>query len=334
MMRVTHNLRAPLSAMISILDTVRGGYLGTLSDSQREYLRRLDRRARSMLTMINELMTLAESRGVKAARADQPVDLLALATRIRRTFENEAAEKQLLFRVTTPEELPSIQGDPNLVEQMLENLVSNAIKYTASGGRVEVTFARAQRTVRMEVSDTGIGIPKEEMPNLFKEFFRAENARSVETVGTGLGLAIVKEIVDKHGGRVLVESEPGLGTLFVVHLPLTRTRGQDPSGPVPDQESGTPPTSSPGKDATTIAWRVLAAEESVRQSFRTTRGPSATKRRSGLLSATFTFLRKRFARRMDKRVPLGSGGREVLGRERPEFPGREAYFYRTLSDEG
>jgi signal transduction histidine kinase len=248
MMRVTHNLRAPLSAMISILDTVRGGYLGELSDGQTEYLRRLDRRARSMLTMINELMTLAESRRMKAGRADQPVDLLSLAARIRRTFENEAVDKGLLFGVTAPESLPSIQGDPTLVEQMLENLVSNAIKYTASGGRVEVTFARAHRTVRVEVSDTGIGIPKEAMPNLFKEFFRAENARSVETVGTGLGLAIVKEIVDKLGGRVLVESEPGLGTLFVVHLPLGRDGGHDPAAPAPGRETGGPPA-SPGNDA-------------------------------------------------------------------------------------
>jgi len=222
LMRVTHNLRAPLSAMISILETVRGGYFGELNENQSEYLRRMDRRARSMLAMINELMTLAENRGAQVRSLDAAVDLAVLAGRAQRTFQDEAAEKGLEFKVEAPPDLPVIRGDPALLEQMLENLVSNAIKYTARGGRVGLKFIRSARTVRIEISDTGIGIPKTDMPNLFKEFFRSENARNVEAHGTGLGLAIVKEIVERHGGRVLAESEEGFGTIFVVHLPIAR----------------------------------------------------------------------------------------------------------------
>jgi signal transduction histidine kinase len=105
-----------------------------------------------------------------------------------------------------------------MVEQMLENLVSNAIKYTPEGGRIGMTFwPGVDEGVRIVLSDSGIGIPKDEMPRLFTEFFRASNVKNV--IGTGLGLTIVKEIVDQHGGQIQVESEEGLGTTFVIYLP-------------------------------------------------------------------------------------------------------------------
>jgi len=222
MMRVTHNLRAPLAAMISMLELIQGRYLGDLNDEQHEYLRRLDRRSRTMLSMINEMMTLAENRGDTGRVIREPVDPVMIGNRIRRTFEGEASAKGVNFKVVVPEALPPIQGDPGMIEQMLENLVSNAIKYTPSEGSVSVAFSRANHTLRIEVSDTGIGIPRADRSRLFDDFFRAENAKAVEADGTGLGLAIVKEIVDKHGGRIMVQSEEGFGTIFVVHMPLAR----------------------------------------------------------------------------------------------------------------
>ena len=118
-----------------------------------------------------------------------------------------------------------------MVEQILENLVSNAIKYTLADGTVSVKFSRAAGMVRVEISDSGIGISKADRSRLFTEFFRAENARNVEKTGTGLGLAIVKEFVDKLGGRILVESEEGMGTIFVVDLPsATHDKGGQHDG--------------------------------------------------------------------------------------------------------
>jgi signal transduction histidine kinase len=223
MMRVTHNLRAPVSAIASILEVVRSGYLGELNAEQDEYLRRVDRRARTMLQMIEELMMLATSSGLEQKKAYAPVDPAVLTRRIRRTFQDEAAQKGIAFSVTLSDGLPPVLGDFDMVEQMLENLVSNAIKYTSRGGKVKVIFSLANNDmIRIEVSDNGIGIPKADMPRLFNEFFRAENARAVEEHGTGLGLSIVKEIVDQHEGRILVESEEGFGTIFVVHLPVAR----------------------------------------------------------------------------------------------------------------
>jgi signal transduction histidine kinase len=232
MMRVAHNLRAPLSAIISILEVVRGGYQGELNAEQSEYLRRVDRRARTMLSIINELMTLATNRSDKQVIAREPIDLTVLTRRIRRTFQDVAVEKGLTFEVTLPDDMPNVWGDFEMIEQMLENLVSNAIKYTLPGGNVRVVFSRSSNgMVRVEISDNGIGIPKSEMPRLFTEFFRAGNAQAVEEHGTGLGLAIVKEIVGKHEGSIFVESEEGLGSIFVVHLQVAPEEASGDANP-------------------------------------------------------------------------------------------------------
>jgi signal transduction histidine kinase len=220
MMKVAHNLRAPLAGMLSILEVVRDGYLGPVNDQQSEYLRRLDRRARTMLALVNELMTLSRNRQRPERESAATTELAVLARRVQRTFQDKAAEKRIRFQVSLPSELPDVRGRLETVEQMLENLVSNAIKYTPAEGSVDVRFSRANGTVRIEVSDTGIGIPAQARPKLFTEFFRAENAKSVEDIGTGLGLAIVKEIAAQLGGRIFVESEEGAGTIFVVHLPI------------------------------------------------------------------------------------------------------------------
>ena len=221
MMRVAHNLRAPLAAIISMLEVVKGNYVGDLNEAQHEQIRRIDRRARTMITLINELMTLAENRNEKREMMHKPVDLKILAGRIKRTFEEEARRKGLMFRIDFPEDIQEIAGDPTMIEQLLENLVSNAIKYTDTGGKVGVEFSVGRENmVVIQISDNGIGIPKAAISSVFSEFFRAENARRMEEHGTGLGLAIVKEIIDRHGGRIQVESEEGLGTLFIVHLPI------------------------------------------------------------------------------------------------------------------
>ena len=219
MNRVAHNLRAPLAAMASMLEVIQDGYLGEMDERLRNYLNRLDRRVQGMLLMIHELMALAKSQGKQPQMEHKPVNLKTIASRIQQIFQEETAKKKLSFEVTVPEDLPEIKGDPEMIQQMFENLISNAIKYTPEGGRVGMTFwPGTNGTVRIVVSDNGIGIPKGEMSRLFTQFFRASNVQDV--IGTGLGLAIVKEIVDKHGGEIQAESEEGLGTTFVVYLPV------------------------------------------------------------------------------------------------------------------
>ena len=220
MLRVAHNLRAPLAAMLSILEVVRDGYLGDLNTEQQEYLRRVERRASNLTDLIDELLILAESQDGHRRLARAPVDLAVLARRIRRTFQDEAEQKDLRFEVTVVSRLPELIGDKAMIEQMLENLVSNAVKYTPAEGEVSLTIeANDANSLLFTVSDSGIGIPSEALPDLFVEFFRAENARTMEETGTGLGLAIVKEIVERHDGRIEVASEEGEGAHFMVTLP-------------------------------------------------------------------------------------------------------------------
>jgi signal transduction histidine kinase len=221
MTRVAHNLRAPLAAMISIMDVVLGKYLGELNAGQTEYLGRVDRRARAAISMINELMVLAKSRSGKKEASKTMVSLTNVADKIRKTFQNEAAKKEMDFTLSVPDNLPMIQGDPEMLEQLMENLVSNAIKYTRPKGEVTVRFeTSADGMVSIEVRDNGIGIPDEEKGKLFTEYFRGKNARATEEIGTGLGLPIIKEIVEQHGGKVRVESTEGQGTSFIVQLPI------------------------------------------------------------------------------------------------------------------
>jgi len=221
MMRVAHNLRAPLNANQSIIDMMQQGFLGDLSQEQQKYLLRIAERSKAMITTLNELMTLAETRNVKRKEAYVPVNLAGIVSQIRDTFTAQALKKGVEFSVNADENLPVIQGDSEMIVQMFENLVSNGIKYTLAGGKVNVKLSSApEGAVRIEVSDTGIGIPEEAKPRLFTEFFRAENARKIEEVGTGLGLAIVRDIVHQHQGRIAVDSEEGKGTRFTVHIPV------------------------------------------------------------------------------------------------------------------
>jgi two-component system phosphate regulon sensor histidine kinase PhoR len=221
MMKAAHNLKAPLSAISSMLSVLQGAFIGDLNDQQKEYLRRVDRRVRSMISMIGELLCLAQKRREKQRLILKMIDFNRLTERLSRTFTDEAARKDLNFEIVIPPNLPPIQGDPEMIEQMLENLVSNAIRYSSGGGKVTVELqANKNRSVRILVCDNGIGIPNNAMPHIFEEFYRADNAKAKEESGTGLGMCIIKEIVDQHGGTIHIESEENAGTVVAVKLPV------------------------------------------------------------------------------------------------------------------
>ncbi|MFU8768960.1 MAG: ATP-binding protein [Desulfotignum sp.] len=223
MMRAAHNLRAPLSAVLSMLELVREQHLGKLTPDQAEYLRRVDRRIHTMLDMINELMHLSTSRSRQAPPDQKPLDTAWLGGRLERTFQNDAAERDIDFTVTMENDLPPVSGNSEQIEQMLENLTSNAIKYTPGAGWVKVAFTGAPgHRIAITISDSGIGIPEKDQSRLFTEFFRADNAREKQELGTGLGLAIVKEIVDAHQGTIQIKSRENHGTTVLVTLPATQ----------------------------------------------------------------------------------------------------------------
>lgn len=221
MLQVAHNLRAPLSAALSMLDLVSEGYLGAVTDEQVENLSRIEDRLRSLHQTVGDLLTIARTRDWTREIPDVVVSLTDLARHTEETFEGEAERKNVRFSVVASTDLPHVDSGTDLLEQVMENLVSNAIKYTPEGGEVEVRFERhGPDEIRITVRDTGIGIPADEQGRLFDEFFRASNAKRLTASGTGLGLALVRQTVDRHAGRIHLSSAEDEGTSVVVEIPV------------------------------------------------------------------------------------------------------------------
>ncbi len=220
LLRVTHNMRSPVAAALSLLSVVREGILGDLSSRQGEFLQRIDLRLRNLNQTIGELLTLARGRERGEATPAQRLEPARLAAQLRELFAERAAAKALELSIAVADGSPAVEGREEAISQLLENLVSNAVKYTPPGGFVRVSFQPSPAgELRIEVRDSGIGIPAAEQVELFSEFFRASNARKLAEEGTGLGLALVKQAVERQGGRLHLASEEGVGTTVVVDLP-------------------------------------------------------------------------------------------------------------------
>jgi two-component system phosphate regulon sensor histidine kinase PhoR len=149
----------------------------------------------------------------------EEVDLKGLAENTVRIFDSQLKEKGLALFLEIEPDLPAISADPFKIEQLLINLLDNAIKYTDQG-EVRLSLRQDDRKVVIEVRDTGIGIPRGKLSRVFERFYVVDKSRSRKTGGTGLGLSIVKHIVLLHGGEISVESEPGKGSRFLVRLPI------------------------------------------------------------------------------------------------------------------
>jgi len=148
----------------------------------------------------------------------EDVNLKKLMENILRIFEQKIKEKNLKMEFSAEDDIPIIRGDSFKLEQMLMNIVDNAVKYTEKG-TISISLKKADGKVSLEVEDTGIGIPEEQQPRIFERFYVIDKSRSRRLGGTGLGLSIVKHIVLMHNGEVRVESTPGEGTKFTVFLP-------------------------------------------------------------------------------------------------------------------
>jgi len=217
MRKVAHELRGPLGTIQTALKVVLADIL---PPSAREMVGRAERRAGELAQVTQDLLALSRARDVAAEAALTEV---ALGELVRDVVEDQrpvATAAGLALELEAADLGRRHRADPNGIEQLVRNLVANAIRYTPSGGRITVRLAEVPAGIRIEVTDTGIGIPEEAMPRLFEEFFRADNAREVAPEGSGLGLAIVRAVAGQHGGYVTVDSAAGRGTTFAVELPL------------------------------------------------------------------------------------------------------------------
>lgn len=215
---VSHELRTPLTSIMGFAELLTDGESGGFTEEQSEYLEVIRRASERMLALVTDLLLLSrlETRSIPLDRTDVSVPELVRET----TGElSNAARSRGVLVTDACDDGPPVRGDHLRLRQVLDNLVSNATKFTPEGGSVAVRATHDDDGWHIAVTDTGIGIPAAEVPHLFDKFFRASNARDGNVPGTGLGLAISQAIVELHDGRLTVESVIGEGTTVTVHLP-------------------------------------------------------------------------------------------------------------------
>jgi PAS domain S-box-containing protein len=218
---VSHELRTPLTSILGYTELLGDDSVGGLSDEQRQFVGVVERNSQRLLHLVGDLLFVAQVEAGRLVLELGTVDLPALAADSIEAARPSAARQGVALTLAT-EPVPIFAGDPARLGQLLDNLVSNAVKFTPSGGRVEVRLRALEGEALLEVRDSGIGIPAREQGRLFERFFRSSNATEGAIQGTGLGLSIAKAIVVAHDGAISFESEEGAGTVFRVTLPVAR----------------------------------------------------------------------------------------------------------------
>jgi two-component system sensor histidine kinase VicK len=204
-----------------MLKTVRQGYLGPSQAEQEKLIARCEQRIKNLGQVIADLLDLGVKRSDLSKIEMHPVNIGDVLKPVVHLYQSQAAAKNLDFNCDIEQDLPNILAQEKLIDELLNNLISNAIKYTPSGGQVRIRVAREiSDRVLCEVADTGIGIPAEDVSRLFTEFFRSENAKALTEEGTGLGLVVVKEILDRLRGTIAVDSKLDEGTCFTCFFPV------------------------------------------------------------------------------------------------------------------
>jgi len=216
---VTHELRAPIAAVEQQLNVILNKMAGEVTPKQEQLLSRAKERTKGLLALIKDLLDLSKIEAGKMVQFKEPLALQEVIQRVVDLMRAEAENKKIDLQFSSLSQLSLIHADRNSMEGIFTNLVSNGIKYTPEGGKVWITLGEEGGFVKASVSDTGIGIKKEDLPRIFDKFYRVKSTATRQIVGTGLGLSIVKSIVDAHLGSISVESEEGGGTIFTVLLP-------------------------------------------------------------------------------------------------------------------
>jgi len=216
---VSHELRTPVAVIKGYAETLLDGALDDTPERGRHFVSIIAGHAERLTNLINDILTLSKLEARDAALTLHPLDLCGTIRKAQMLMEDHARAKGIRLHATCPETMPKVLADQGQLEQVLLNLLDNAIKYTPDGGDISIQTRQENKRVVIEVSDTGIGIPSKDLKRIFERFYRVDEGRSREQGGTGLGLAIVKHIVQLHGGEITVSSEAGKGSTFTVTLP-------------------------------------------------------------------------------------------------------------------
>lgn len=217
---VHHELRTPLTLVLASIESILDRDLGLDERSQRDYLESARVNGLRLLKLINNLLDLAKLESQRLAIRRRPVNVGRIALDLAVGARPMAESKGVVLDTLSLEDLPSIHADPDAVEKVLLNLIGNALKFTEPGGRIEVRGEATADGLRMAVSDSGIGLPEDELERVFDRFAQVDASATRKHEGTGIGLALAKELVTLHGGRIWAESAgPGRGSTFWVSLP-------------------------------------------------------------------------------------------------------------------
>jgi signal transduction histidine kinase len=217
---MSHELRTPMNAILGFTELLLDGVYGDLAPDLKQPLVDVQTNGRHLLRLINDVLDLSK---IEAGRMELNLaeylvgDIVGV---VKASLRSLATEKGLEFITSVPDEIPSAVGDGKRITQCLLNLAGNAMKFTPPKGHIEIRVELQGNTLLYCVSDTGIGIPLDQLENIFAEFRQADTTVAQEFGGTGLGLSITKKFVEMHGGRIWVESEPGKGSKFFFSIPL------------------------------------------------------------------------------------------------------------------
>ncbi|WP_263560152.1 two-component system histidine kinase PnpS [Paenibacillus polymyxa] len=220
---VSHELKTPIAAVKGFAETLLGGGVKD-EETARSFLQIIYDESERLNRLIGDILELSKIESKRSPLDCSPIHISSFIESLLEKLNNVAAKKRITLHMDIPDEL-FMEADEDKLQQIFLNLLSNGINYTLDGGKVKIKVITLQRDndtekVVFTVSDTGIGIPKKDLPRIFERFYRVDKGRSRNSGGTGLGLSIVKHLVDLHHGTLSVESELGLGTTFTVELPL------------------------------------------------------------------------------------------------------------------
>jgi len=220
---VSHELKPPLASLRGYIETLQGPAKDD-DEARERFLAVMEEQAQRMARLIDDLLSLSRIELEEHARPSESVGLDDILNSVARGLAPQAEKRNIDLRIDVPDELPRVRGDKDRLAEVFQNLIENGVKYGREGGGITIEAGQQQDgTIAVSVKDDGPGIAPEHIPRLTERFYRVDPDRSRETGGTGLGLAIVKHIVNRHRGRLIVQSEVGRGSRFTVILPAYET---------------------------------------------------------------------------------------------------------------
>jgi PAS domain S-box-containing protein len=218
---VTHELRNPIGAIKQSISVILEETAGPITEPQRKFLSNAKRNLERLGALIDDILDLAKLEAKKMDIKPRPTAISTIIDEVCETLATWLKNKEIALKRDFPENLPELNVDPDRIIQVLMNIISNAIKFTPKGGAITLGAKLSDKGGQMVISvaDTGVGIPKNDLPKIFGKFQQAKNRAAGDISGTGLGLAIAQEIIQLHGGEITVDSEEGKGTTFTFTLP-------------------------------------------------------------------------------------------------------------------